>query len=148
MERRGTLGRAGMPLLPYVFEGNLELVPEVLLNTSRNADAARLRYPFQTCRYVHSITENVATIYDDIANIDANAELDFPLLRQAGIAFSHPALHVDGAAHGVDHATELGQHSVAGVLDNVSTVLADLGIDEDTQMLLQLKVGALLVPAG
>jgi hypothetical protein len=44
------------------------------------------------------------------------------------------------AAQGVNDAPELSQHSVAGVLDNVSAVFADLGVDQDTQMLFQSGV--------
>jgi hypothetical protein len=135
-------------LLAYILKGNLELASYVFLNASRNANAARLSYPFQTYRYVHSIAENVAVLDDDIANIDANAELDPPLPRQVGVAFSHAALHIKRAAHGVHHAAELSQDSVAGILNNASAVFANLGIDKGAQMFFQLNVRALLVDAG
>ena len=49
------------PVLACIIEGNLGLASYVLLNASRNVDAARFRYPFQTYRYVYSITNNAAT---------------------------------------------------------------------------------------
>ena len=46
--------------------------------------------------------------------MDADAELDAALGRQAGVALDHAVLHLDGAAHGVDHAAELDEDAVAG----------------------------------
>jgi hypothetical protein len=51
-------------------------------------------------------------------------------------------------AHRVHNAAELGQHPVAGVLDNPPTVLGDLGIDKKAQVVLELRVRALFVHAG
>ena len=57
----------------------------------------------------------------------------------------HLALDLDGAAHRIDDADELGQQAVAGGLDDASAVLGDLGIDEFAAMCLQSGKGALLV---
>ena len=51
-------------------------LPYVLLHPGRHADAAWFRKTLQTCRHVHAVTENVATIDNDVAKIDADAELD------------------------------------------------------------------------
>src|SRR5260370_22198550 len=123
-------------MLTDFLEGYMERFLGVLRNTSRNADAAWLRQSFQTCRHVHAVAEDVATIDDDVADIDPNAKLDPLLLRHVGVALHHATLDIKSTAHGVDRAAELSQHSVASVLDNASTVFADLGIDEDTQMFL------------
>ena len=44
---------------------------------------------------------------DDVANMNANAELDAALRRKAGVALDHAALYLDGTTHGVDYAAEL-----------------------------------------
>ena len=49
--------------------------------------------------------------------------------RNIGVALGHAALNVDGAAHGIDHADEFHQHSVAGRLDDPAPMFGDLGID-------------------
>jgi hypothetical protein len=104
--------------------------------------------PYQTCRHVHAVAEDVATIDDDVADIDPNAKLDPLLLRHVGVALHHATLNIKSTAHGVDHAAELGQHSIAGVLDNTAAVFGNLGIDEGAQMVLELDVRALFIQAG
>jgi hypothetical protein len=88
---------------------------------------------------------NVALFADDIAEIDADAEFDTPVGWDAGVAHGHLALKLNGAAHRIDDAGELGQQAVAGGRDDVSTVLVDLGIDEFAAMCLQPGERALLV---
>ena len=46
---------------------------------------------------------------DHVAKVYADAEFDAPLGGQARVALDHSVLHLDGAAHGVDHAAELDQ---------------------------------------
>ena len=44
--------------------------------------------------------------------MNANAKLDAALGRQAGVALDHAILHLDGAAHGVDHAAKFDEAAV------------------------------------
>jgi hypothetical protein len=62
--------------------------------------------------------------------MDAYAELDAPLGEQSGIALDHRRLHLDGAAHRIDNAFELGEHAVSRPLDDTSAVHGDGRIDE------------------
>ena len=62
--------------------------------------------------------------------LDADAELDPPLGRQAGVALDHAALHFDRAAHRVHHAAELNNGSIAGSLDDAAMVHGDNGINQ------------------
>jgi hypothetical protein len=50
--------------------------------------------------------------------------------RQAGVAFDEVILHLDGAAHRVDHAAELDQASVARAFDDAPVMRVDGGIDQ------------------
>jgi hypothetical protein len=45
--------------------------------------------------------------------MDADAELDTLVRRDTRVAFDHGDLDFDRAAHGVDHAAELGDEPVA-----------------------------------
>ena len=47
--------------------------------------------------------------------MNANAKPNAPLRRQAGIAFNHAVLNLDGAAHRVDYAAELDERAVQPV---------------------------------
>ena len=81
---------------------------------------------FEPRRDIDPVAEDVAVLDDDVALVDADAELDAPLGRDVGVALGHLALHLGGAAHRVDHAGELDQQAVAGRLDDAAAVLGDL----------------------
>ena len=44
--------------------------------------------------------------------MNADAELDAAIFRQARVAFDHAVLHLDRAAHGVDHEFDSAQSTV------------------------------------
>ena len=68
---------------------------------------------------VDAVAHQVAVgLLDDVAQMDADAELDAALGRQAGVALDQAVLHFDRAAHRVDHAAELDEAAVAGSLDD------------------------------
>ena len=83
----------------------------------------------------------------DIADIDANTELDPTLLRHVGIAPKHAALDFDGTAQRIDHARELSQHAVASSLDDPSLMFRDFGIEQRMPMGFQSGKCALFVSA-
>jgi hypothetical protein len=76
---------------------------------------------------------------------DSNAEFDALLERQAGISFAHSTLHVNGAAHRVDHARELEQQTVSHRC--TPAVLGDLRIYEFANVSFQCGQGAAVVAA-
>src|SRR5207248_6443551 len=119
-----------------VLERDVELAAHQPLRVVGEADAAGLGKRFDARRHVHAVAENIAGIQDDVAEVDADAELDAALRRQAFVALGHAALDVKRAAQRVDHAAELRQQAVAGVLDDASAVPGDAGIDDDAQVLL------------
>jgi hypothetical protein len=66
---------------------------------------------------------DVATLDDHVAEIDANAERDAPVVRQAGVDLNHPLLQVDGTLDGIHRAGELNQGAVAHQLDDPAAML-------------------------
>ena len=96
-------------LFTHVLEGEGKLVAYLVAHHAADADTTRLRQGFEASGHVDAVAEDVVAIDDDVAEIDANAELDARIGRHVGVAFGHLALHVDGAAHGVDDAGELDQ---------------------------------------
>jgi hypothetical protein len=56
---------------------------------------------------------------DNIAEMDADAEFDGSLGRQAGVAHDHGVLDLDCAPHLVDHTAKFDEEPVAGALDHV-----------------------------
>src|SRR6185369_5546508 len=82
-------------LFAGILEGDIELASRIFLHAARNADPTRFREALQTGRHIHAVAVDVAAVDDDIADIDANTELDPPLLRDVGIALKHAALDLD-----------------------------------------------------
>src|SRR5262249_51950994 len=117
-------------LLAHVLKREIELVSHLLVRRRTDADPARLGERLQARSDVDAIAKDVALLDDDVADIDAHAKLDAALRRHAGIANDHFALHLDGAALGVDDTGEFDEETVAGRLDDATAVLGDLGIAE------------------
>ena len=66
-------------------------------------DRAGLCDPFQSRRDVDAVTHQVAVrLFDDVAQMNADAELDALFGRDVRIASDHVVLHVDRAAHCID----------------------------------------------
>ena len=94
-------------------------------------DRAGLGDAFQARGDVDAVAHQVAVaLLDDVAEMNADAELDAALRRQAGVALDEAVLHLDRAAHGVDHAAELDEAAVAGALDDAPVMRGDGGIDQ------------------
>ena len=80
--------------------------------------------------------------------MNADAELDASLGRQAGVALDHAVLHLDRAAHRVDHAAEFDETAVAGALDDAPMMHRDRGINQIAAQRSQPRERAILVRAG
>ena len=62
--------------------------------------------------------------------MNADAKVDATFGWQASVALDHPGLHLERAAHGVDHAAELDDRAVPGALDDTAVMSSDGGINE------------------
>ena len=80
--------------------------------------------------------------------MDADAKLDAPIVRQAGVALDETVLHLDPATHGVDDASELDQHAVAGAFHHPAIVNGNGGVDQITAERSEPGQNAVLVRAG
>src|SRR5437773_509848 len=79
------------------------------------------------------------------AEVDADAELDQPVIDETAVALDHAALHLDGAAHRIDDAGEFRQEAVACGLDDAALMLADFRVDQFAAMRLEALQRAFLV---
>jgi len=134
-------------LVAHVLEGEREPLADMVADSTRDADTARLSQRLQTRRDIHSVAEDVVLLDEDIAEIDAYAEPDPALLGHVGLAVGHPPLNLDRTSDGVDDALELRQEAIAGVLYNPAPVFLDLRIDQFPEMGLKPLMGPLLVSA-
>jgi len=68
--------------------------------------------------------------------------------RHSSVALDHGVLHFDGAAHGVDHAAEFDQSSIAGALYDTAAMHRDRRVDEIAAERPEAGKSAVLVRPG
>jgi hypothetical protein len=115
-------------LLTHIFEGKVDSSRDIFLHACRHANPAGFGNAFQPRGDVDAITENVAVLFHDVPDIDADAESYAPVLGLAGVAASHMSLHFNRAAYGVNDARALSQQSVTCDFDNAAAVPHDARI--------------------
>src|SRR5271163_3334359 len=99
-------------------------------------------------RDIDSVAHQVTVaLLDHIANMNANPEFNTAIFRYAGVAVDHRVLHLDGAAHGIDHAAELHESSVAGPFEHTPVMYGDGRIDEIAAQSSEPRQGTILVNA-
>ena len=59
----------------------IELIPDLLVNSVGDANGAGLGESLEACSDVNAITEDVAAIDDHVAEIDTDPELETPVRR-------------------------------------------------------------------
>src|SRR5216683_591545 len=85
---------------------------------------------FETGGDVDAVAEYVVVLDDDVADVDADAEVDAAFCRYWGIAFGHCPLQLGRASERVDDAGELDQEAVAGGLDDAAVMAGDFWVDQ------------------
>ena len=132
-------------LLALIEELQLELVADLVAHHRRAGDAARPRQTLEPRRHVDAVAIEIVAVDDDVAEIDADAELDVPVLGNPGIALRHAALDFDRAARRIQNAAELDQEAVAHHLEDAPAMLGDGGIEELAAMLAKRAERALFI---
>ena len=111
--------------------GKIEPRLHLPISVFGQANGAGLGDTFQSRGDIDAVAHQVAVaLLDNVAQMDADAELDAALGRKAGVALDHAVLHLDGAAHGVDNASELDEDAVARPLDDAAVMQGDGGVDQ------------------
>ena len=113
------------------------------------ADTAWIRNTFQSCGNVDTVAHQIAVaLLDNIAEMDADAKLDAALERQASVALEHAVLHLDGAAHRINNASELNEDAVARPLNDTSVMQSDGRVEQIAAERSQPRKRPLLVGTG
>ena len=113
------------------------------------ADRAGLGDALEPRGDVDAVAHQIAVgLLDDVAEMNADAEFDAPLGRQAGVALDQAVLHFDRAAHRVDDAAELDENSVPGALDDAAVMRGDGRIDQVAAQPPEPRQRSVLVGAG
>ncbi len=132
-------------LLAEVLVAEAEDALDLLVDGPGDADPARFGQALEAGRHVHAVAVDVLALDDDLAEIDADAEVDLAVVRDTGVARGHRLLNLDGRLDGLGDAVELGQESVAGGLDDAAAVFLDLRVDEFVAQRLEADQSAGLV---
>ena len=101
--------------------GDLYLEPATHLPISvlGQADGTGRGDPLQSRGDIDAVAHQVAVVFlDDVADVNADAEFDSPVLRHAGVAFDEAVLDFDRAADRVHDAAKLDYTAVAGAFDD------------------------------
>ena len=122
-------------LLALVGKREGQLVAHMLVDRAGDGEPAGLGQRLEPRRDVDAVAVDVAALDDDVAEIEADAEVEPAVARDLGIACRHGALNLRGAGHGGDRARELGENAVAGGLDYAAVMGGDLGLQHLAVML-------------
>src|SRR6476660_8910939 len=107
-------------LLAPVDECRVNPAAQVPIGVLRNANPTRLRDAFETHRNIDPVTKDIVLFDNNITDVNADAKFDPLVLRHVDILFGHAALNFVGKSHAVDHAGELSNSAVPGILDDAS----------------------------
>ena len=121
------------------------LLPILSRTVLRHGDAARLGDALDPRRDIDPVAEDIVVVDDHIAKIDADAELDPPVLGNVAVPIAHLALDFGGALDRAHHAGEFDQHAVAGQFDDAALMIGDGRIDQLGAVILETRQRADLI---
>jgi hypothetical protein len=124
---------------------DIDLAPNLPMSIVRNVDAAWFCDPFETHRNIDPVTKDIVLFDDYITDVNADAKFDPFVLRHIGILFGRAALDFVGTSRGVDHAGELNESAIPGILDDASAMISDFGIEKRLSESFQLRQRAFFV---
>ena len=96
----------------------------------RDTDTARFSQTFETGSDVHPVTEDVLVRHNDVALVNADAELDAIVAGYGGISLIHPTLPLRRTTQCINHTGKFDQQAITGRLDDAATVFGDLRVDK------------------
>ena len=117
---------------PRIGDDEIEPSLDLPVGILGKADRARRGDALQSRSDIDAVAHQVAVaLFDDVAQMNPDAEHDAATLRHAGVALDHGVLNFDRAAHRVDDAAKLDDCAVAGALDHAPIVHGDSGVGWD-----------------
>jgi len=118
-------------LLPEINKAFPDPITYLAVGVVGKTDTPRISNPFEARCNIDAVAHHVTIAFrDHIAEMNADAELDATLGRKPRIALDHAVLHLNGAADGIDHASELDENPISRAVDDTSVMQGDGGIDQ------------------
>ena len=107
----------------------IELVSNLIIDGLRDADGAGLGERLEPGGDVDAIAEDVVAVDDDVAEIDADPQLETALRRDRIVDRPRRPLHLDGAVQRIDDARKIRQQAVACRADDPPAMCCDQRVD-------------------
>ena len=131
-----------------VADHEIEAALDLSIGVLRQADRSGLRDSLETRGDIDAVAHQVSVaLFDHVAEMNADAEFDAALGRQAGVALHESMLQLDRAAYGVDHAAKFDDEAVARALDHPSSMDGDRRLDQVAPQRAQTRQDPILVGA-
>ena len=99
------------------------------MDDPRNINAARFGERFQPCRDIDTVTENVAGLENDVAEIDPDAHREAAFGGQSAVSLENRIAQGGGATRSLDDTVELAEHPLPCRIDNVSAEFRNSRLD-------------------
>jgi hypothetical protein len=117
-------------LLAEVGEREGELIAHLVVYGAGNCQGAWLANRFETRGEIHRVAEYIGAVPDNIADIDADAQLEEILCTRVRGAQDYDALDRRRAGDRMDDACKLHEQSVSRRLHDTASVGGDSGLEE------------------
>ena len=96
-------------LLAQILEGKGQPVANLIVDRIGHEHPADIGQGFDPCRNVDAVAIEVVALDDHIAEIDADAQFDALVRRDACVPLRDRLLHLDRATHRIDDADKFHQ---------------------------------------
>jgi hypothetical protein len=94
------------------------------------ADASRFRQCLQPRGDVDAVPEQIAVLYHNVADVDADAENNAAIGWNLSLMVVPPFLHGDGTSYGIDDRDKLHDRAIAHQLDDATPTVCDHGVND------------------
>ena len=112
-------GNVLQPALTDILERNLDDLANLIVDSLRDANSARLGQLLKANRNVYAGAIKIVVFGDYVPEVDADAELHLLLIGNRRVALRNLVLNLDGAANGLDDAGELSDDAVSRAAEDV-----------------------------
>ena len=112
-------------MFAQIRKANRQFLGDMLAHCRADASLAGLGKGFETRRDIDTVTEDILTLDDHIAYVDADAKADAATFIDICVAALHPLLHHHGAPYRINDRCELHEETVPHGLDDASLMLSD-----------------------
>src|SRR5262249_14760317 len=124
------LGQVLQVLLADVLERDLGLAAYMIEHGPGDENTPRLGQRLEPRGDIHAVAVEGGCLGHHVADIDADAQHDLPMLGPVGVRDLHAPLQLDCAGDRIHGAGELDQHPVAHQLDDAPMILDDERLED------------------